>query len=160
MSLAEEISKLNDLKENGAITEQEFQEAKEALLAENRPGTQAPKQMLGGVEIDTKAWGMFIHLSQFCGHVFPLVGLIVPIVLWQVKKDESEILDTHGKIVANWIISEFIYMLVSGLLCLVLIGIPMLFAVIVAGIVYPIIGGVKANNGQVWRYPGSIDFFK
>jgi len=27
-------------------------------------------------------------------------------------------------------------------------------------IAFPIVGGIKANNGEVWRYPLSIQFFK
>ena len=29
-------------------------------------------------------------------------------------------------------------------------------ALAVLGIVFPIIGGIKANNGEVWKYPLSI----
>ena len=43
-------------------------------------------------------------------------------------------------------------------LSLVVIGIPLLLAVLVLTIVFPIIGGVKANNGELWRYPLSIQF--
>ena len=27
-------------------------------------------------------------------------------------------------------------------------------------IIFPIIGGIKANNGELWKYPLSIQFFK
>ena len=50
--------------------------------------------------------------------------------------------------------------IVFGLLCFVLIGIPLLVALAVAAIVFPVVGGVKANNGEVWPYPCSIAFFK
>jgi len=30
----------------------------------------------------------------------------------------------------------------------------------VIGVVFPIIGGIKANNGQLWKYPLSIPFLK
>ena len=159
MSLAEEIEKLNDLKQSGAISEQEFQEAKESLLAKNRPAGQKLGQAVDRVSSDTNMWGMFVHLSQFCGYVVPLAGLVVPIVLWQIKKDESEIIDRHGRIVVNWIITEVILAIVFALLIFVLIGIPLLVALGVVGVVFPIIGAVKANNGEVWPYPCSIRFF-
>ena len=85
--------------------------------------------------------------------------MIVPIVLWQVKKNESPAIDQHGRIVVNWIISEFIYGIVFGLLCLILIGIPFVIALAVVGIVFPIMGAVRANDGRVWPYPLSIPFF-
>lgn len=28
-----------------------------------------------------------------------MAGTVVPIVLWQIKKDQSEVIDTHGRIV-------------------------------------------------------------
>ena len=105
MSVADEIEKLSRLKESGALTDQEFQEAKASLLKNTQPPGDKLKQAVDHVARDTNLWGMFIHLSQLCGYVIPLAGFIVPIILWQVKKDESEVIDQHGRIVTNWIIS-------------------------------------------------------
>ena len=103
---------------------------------------------------------MLIHLSQFCAYIIPLAGLVVPIILWQIRKDESGLIDQHGRIVANWIISEIIYLLIFGLLCIFIVGIPFVIAIAFAGIIFPIIGGIKASNGEVWRYPFAISFFR
>lgn len=158
MSIADEIGKLNELRQNGAITEQEYQKAKESLLAGAQPVGDKFKQAVNDITADANMWGMFIHLSQFCGYVFPFAGLIVPIVLWQVKKNDSELIDRHGRIVVNWIITEFILAIVFLLLCFVLIGIPLLIALAVVGVVFPIIGTVKASNGEAWTYPCSMKF--
>jgi hypothetical protein len=160
MSIADEIEKLNDLKLTGAISEQEYEDSKASLLAKNRPTEQKLRSAVDGISSDVNMWGMFIHLSQFCGYVIPLAGLIVPIVLWQIKKNESDIIDRHGRIVVNWIITEFIMGIVFVLLCLVVIGIPLLLMLAVVAIVFPIVGAVKANNGEFWPYPCSIGFFK
>ncbi|MEI7850221.1 MAG: DUF4870 domain-containing protein [Kiritimatiellales bacterium] len=153
MSLADEIQKLNDLKQSGAISEQEYQDAKESLLAKPAPTEPRPA-------LDVNTWGLFLHLSQFMAYVLPLAGLIVPLVLWQVKKDESAVIDRHGRIVMNWIFTEFILLLIIIPLCFILIGFPLLFILGVLGIVFPIIGAIKAGNGEVWPYPCSIRFFK
>lgn len=160
MSIADEIGKLNELKQSGAITEQEYQKAKESLLAGKQPAGDNFKQPFSGLSADANMWGMFIHLSQFCGYVVPLAGLIVPIVLWQIKKNDSDVIDQHGRIVANWIITAFILALVFLLLCFVVIGVPLLIVLAVVSVVFPIIGAVKASNGEVWTYPCSIAFFK
>jgi uncharacterized Tic20 family protein len=101
---------------------------------------------------------MFLHLSLLAGFVVPLAGLIAPIVIWQMKKEELPEIDIHGKIVVNWIISEIIY----GALCVPLvflaIGIPLLIVLGILGVVFPIIGAIKANGGDVWKYPLSISF--
>jgi uncharacterized Tic20 family protein len=49
---------------------------------------------------------------------------------------------------------------ISGVLTIVLVGILGILALIVMGIVFPIIGAVKANNGELWEYPLTIKFFK
>lgn len=153
MSLADELQKLNDLKQTGAISDPEFQQAKETLLAQNRP--EQPAAVL-----DVNTWGVFLHLSQFLTYLIPLAGIIAPIILWQVKKDESEIVDRHGKIVMNWLLTELILFLIAAPLCLILIGFPLVFIISAIGIVFPIIGAIKAGNGEIWPYPCSIRFFK
>ena len=160
MGIAEEIEKLNNLKQSGAISDDEYQKAKTSLLEKNQSTGEKFSKAVGQISSDVNMWSMFIHLSQFCGYLIPLAGLIVPIVLWQVKKNESEIIDKHGRIVVNWIISELIYGLVFVVLVFVLIGIPLLIALGILSIVFPIIGGVKANNGEIWPYPLSIKFFR
>jgi len=105
-------------------------------------------------------WAMFLHLSQLAGFIVPLAGWIVPIVIWQLKKTDMPPLDAHGKVVTNWIISELIYGAVSVVLAFVLIGIPMLVALAVIAVVFPVIGGIKANDGIVWKYPLSITFLR
>jgi uncharacterized membrane protein len=80
-------------------------------------------------------------------------------VFCQDLAGRSEILDEHGKNVVNWIISGIIYAIVSGLLIPICgVGIVPLIALGVVAIVFPIIGGVKANNGEVWKYPLTISF--
>ncbi len=109
---------------------------------------------------DEKQMGMFLHLSQLINIVIPMGGIIAPIILWQVKKEEMPAIDAHGKMVVNWLISSFIYLVISGILVFVLIGILGLMAVAIMAVVFPIIGGIKANNGELWEYPLTIKFLK
>jgi uncharacterized Tic20 family protein len=159
MGIADEIDKLDDLKRRGAITEAEFRRAKDALLSR----TERPRSSIGDAvdraSTDSRMWAMLIHFSQFCGYVVPLAGFIVPIIMWQVKKGESQFIDTHGRIVANWLVSELIYLVISVALSVIVIGIPLLITLVVVGIVFPIIGGIKANDGHVWVYPASMRLF-
>ena len=106
---------------------------------------------------------MLLHLSQLLNLLsggMTCAGVIAPIVLWAIAKDRSVQVDEHGKIALNWQISYLIYMAVSVALCLAIIGVFILAVVWVLGIVFPIIGAVKANEGTVWKYPLSIPFFK
>ena len=108
----------------------------------------------------TNTWAMVIHLSALSVFVFPVVGLVVPIVIWQIKKHELPGIDLHGKMVTNWLISAFIYWLISFALSFILIGIPLMFALAVVAVIFPIIGGIKANDGVLWKYPITIEFLK
>ena len=62
--------------------------------------------------------------------------------------------------VTNWMISCTIYAFVSFVLMFVLIGFLTGLAVLLMGIIFPIIGAVKANNGELWEYPLTIKFIK
>jgi uncharacterized Tic20 family protein len=109
---------------------------------------------------ETRKWAMFLHLSVFAGYVVPLAGFIAPIVIWQLKKKEMPELDAHGKVVVNFLISMIIYSVIAGILTLLLIGFLLIAVLVIVGVAFPIIGGIKANNGELWPYPGMIPFFK
>ena len=107
----------------------------------------------------TREWAMILHFSQLAGLVIPVAGWLAPILIWQLKKQDLPGLDEHGKIVANWLISALIYLAICIVLILAIVGIPLLIALGILSIVYPIVGGIKANNGETWKYPLSFDFF-
>ena len=111
-------------------------------------------------EQQVRLWGMIMHLSQLANYLLPVAGIVAPIVLWQVKKTELPELDAHGKMIVNWLLSFMIYFFVSFLLVFIFIGFLFLAALFVLSIVFPIIGGIKANNGELWKYPLSITFFR
>lgn len=109
---------------------------------------------------DEKQMGMFLHLSGLAfALVFPL-GIVLPIILWQTQKEKMPALDEHGKMVANWMISATIYGVVSFVLMFVLIGFLTGLVVWLLAIIFPIVGGIKANNGEFWNYPLTIKFLK
>ncbi|MDR0311889.1 MAG: DUF4870 domain-containing protein [Acidobacteriota bacterium] len=162
MTLTEELLKLQQLRESGALTEEEFRRAKEKLMSEDASGAGASRRAprtTQDMERETRKWALSIHLSQFAHFVFPLGGIILPIVLWQLKKDELPGVDAHGRAVLNWAISSIIYAVICILLCFLLIGIPMLVLLGLAAVAFPIIGAIKANDGLLWKYPASIQFF-
>ena len=111
-------------------------------------------------EQEARQWAMFLHLSQLGGFILPLLGLVAPIIIWQTQKNKYPILDEHGKAVVNWIISELIYAAIGFVLIFVVIGIPILAVLGILGVVFPIIGGIKANNGELWHYPMTINIIK
>lgn len=154
----DQLEKAKRLHDNGLLTAEEYQAEKALIL-------RSPS--LAGVS-GNQHWGMsestfctLIHLSQLLGVVLPFIpfiGLVVPLAMWISEKDRSAQVDAHGRTVLNWAISYIIYFAISLVLLLVLIGGLLLVAVIIANIVFAIIGGVKASAGEVWKYPMSITF--
>ncbi len=120
--------------------------------------TEQPNSAPGDSE--TRNWAMALHLSLLSGLIVPLAGLIVPVVIYILKKDSLPGLVPHGHVVFNWIISALIYAVISLILVVVGIGVLLLAALAILSIIFPIIGGVKATEGEVWSYPLSIRIFK
>ena len=109
---------------------------------------------------DEKQMGLFLHLSQLANVILFPIGIVLPIVLWQMNKDKMPAIDAHGKMVANFMISMTIYLFASIVLMFLLIGFLLLPIVGLIGIIFPIIGAMKANNGEFWEYPLTIKFIK
>jgi len=107
---------------------------------------------------DERMWAMFCHLSTFSGSFVPMGHILGPLILWLIKKDESVLINDQGKEAVNFQISVTIYLLVSAVLCFVLIGIPMLFAVVIFDLIVTIIAAIEANQGKFYRYPLCIRF--
>ena len=96
-----------------------------------------------------KIWSMFCHLSVFLG-----IGiLLVPLVIYLAMKDESEYVAANAKEALNFHISVMIYFVGCLLLCLIVVGIPLLLVLIVSMYILAIIATIKASDGGCYRYP-------
>ena len=104
------------------------------------------------VSSESRGWAAAAHLGTF------LVGFIAPLVIWLIKRDEDPFVEFHARESLNFQLSLMIYMLVSLLAVLILIGIVMIAAVGIFAFVVIIIAGVKAAGGEFYRYPLSIRF--
>lgn len=105
-------------------------------------------------------WNFFIHLSQLSGIFIPLGNIIIPLVLWQIKKDQWPEVAEHGREVMNWQLSLLIYVIVGYILVFFLVGFVVLLALCIAFLVFAIVGAIKAQDGTLWKYPLTIRFLK
>jgi uncharacterized protein len=112
------------------------------------------------VDQDSRTWGMICHLASLAGYIIPFGNVIGPLVAWQIKKDNSEFVDYHGKESLNFQITVTLAIVASIPLVLVLIGILMLIVIPIAALVLVIIASVKAGNGELYRYPLTIRLIK
>ena len=77
-----------------------------------------------------------------------------------IKKDESDFLDACGKEAINFQIAMLIYSIISIVLCLILIGYLMLFALLIVDIVCIVKAANAANRGELYKYPWSLRLIK
>jgi uncharacterized protein len=76
-----------------------------------------------------------------------------PLIIWLLKKDDSSYIDYHGREYMNFFISYTVYGIVSGILVVILVGFFMLWIVGILGVVFTIVGAIKAFEGQEYRIP-------
>lgn len=96
------------------------------------------------------------HLSGLSGYVIPLGGVLVPIIIWAVKKD-SRVISSIAKQAILLNIIVFLLIAVTAILWITLILIPIVIlfwiALGLAAIALPIIGAIQASEGKYFRYP-------
>lgn len=123
-----------------------------AYAAPQPPGTTGP------IDPQARPLAVLMHLSALVGYFIPFANLIIPLVIWLVKKDESADLDAVGREVINFNLSMLVYALAGILLSLVLIGVVVLIGLWIFGIVVTVIAAIRANDGWRYRYPATIRF--
>lgn len=109
---------------------------------------------------EVRNWLLITHLSALAGNIVPFGQIIGPLVCWQSKKEEYPEVVAHGKAALNFQLSMLLYIILCIPLIFVVIGIPLLIAVAIYQLVGTIIGGVKASQGELYRYPLSIRFIR
>ena len=154
----DELKNLDELKRTGAISEEEYQKEKEKFF--NRPGNSQTTNSNPLLGLTENSYIALMHVSQFAGIIIPGLGFILPVILWAMNKENNAKVNAVGKHILNFMLSMLIYYAVSGVLCCIVVGLPMLIALGIMQIVFIIIATIKATNGETWRYPLTIDFLK
>jgi hypothetical protein len=110
---------------------------------------------------DDRLWATLIHLGGVIGGWTAGIGLpggnvLLPLILWLIKREGSTFINDQGKEVLNFQITVTIAALGCFVLTFVCIGIPMLIALGIYALVVGILGAIKANEGVAYRYPATI----
>ena len=110
---------------------------------------------------DIRTWCVLCHAAALLGLFFHFLGhLLGPLIVWLVKRGDSPEIDAHGKESLNFQISMLIYDAIAAILCLVLIGIPILIGLWILNTVLVIIASIQASEGKFYRYPITIRLIK
>jgi len=119
-------------------------------------GAQPP--VPGGMNLPAERnWAVGAHLSGFLAAYLAL-GFLGPLVVLLTGGSRSAYVRRHAVEAINFNLSVLLWLAISAILVIVLIGIPMLLAVGGLYVVASIRGAVAASNGAEYRYPFTIRF--
>ena len=104
-----------------------------------------------------RLWGMLAHLLSFVAAYIAL-GFLAPLIVLMVFGQRSAYVRAHAVESLNFNLSWLLYAIVAGILVIVGIGLLILLALGIAYVVLVVIASVRANNGQLYRYPLTIRF--
>ncbi|MDY7228224.1 DUF4870 domain-containing protein [Hyalangium rubrum] len=103
---------------------------------------------------DDKTMALLAHIG---GIVFPI---IVPAIIMATKGEQSPWVKSQAVEALNFQIGVFIGYVVSTVLTAVCIGALLLPVVFIGATVLGIIAGLKAKEGQFYRYPATMRLVK
>jgi uncharacterized Tic20 family protein len=117
--------------------------------------------------MNAHSWAMLCHLAGLTGYLGNGIGsIVVPVILWAIKKDESPFIDEQGKEAINFNISITLYAFALGVLTIgtlgagIIVAVPMGVLLLVFHFVMTIMAAIKADKGEYYRYPLTIRFIK
>ena len=156
-------------------------EPDEAVAADNDEDDDRPRRRIKkkskkrrlGVTPEARQMAMFIYLSGLLAGFLSsgALAFVGPLVLWLMKRKESEFIDHHGKEALNFIIT----MAIAGIVLMffivpvfvvltlgigALLVLPLMLALGIYSLVMPIIAAVKANNGEWYMFPFCLRLIK
>ena len=111
-------------------------------------------------DLDTYDPGSGERSTAVIAHLTGLFGFLGPLLVWLLKRDDSAYVEDQAAEALNFQITLAIAAVVSLILCLVLVGFVLLFALAIAAFLLPIRAAFAANAGQRYRYPLTIRLIK
>lgn len=105
-------------------------------------------------ESEAKLWAMLAHLSGI------LILVIGPLIVMLVFGPRSAFVKKQSTEALNFQITLAIALVICAVLTAVVIGAFLLPIVWIVGIVFMILGGIKAYGGEDYRYPFALRLVK
>lgn len=102
---------------------------------------------------DDRNMAVLAHAATFGGYLIPFGNILGPLIVFLIRKDQSAYVRHHAAEALNFQITVTVLAIVFGILCLVLIGIPLLLGLLLFDLVVTIIAMIRASDGVWYRYP-------
>ena len=111
------------------------------------------------IDRDARNWAMGCHMIALTGLLGNGIGFLLgPLILWLVKREDHPFIDDQGKESVNFQLTMFLALLVCVPLIFVGIGILLMPLIGIFDVVMVIVAGIKAANGEQYRYPLTFRF--
>src|ERR1700753_3265266 len=103
---------------------------------------------------DERTWGMLAHISALALFLVPMFGCALgPLIVWLIKRDQSEFVADQSKEALNFNISVLLAGIVCGVLVWIFIRILLGVALFIFCLAMTIVAGIKASEGIRYRHP-------
>ncbi len=110
-------------------------------------GAEIPVSSPGEIASEMRTLGMLCHLLGI------FTSFVGPLILWVIKKDESEFVEDQGREALNFQLTMLIGWAISFVSSFFCIGFLLAPAIWLVTIIFGIIACVEANKGVRYRYP-------
>jgi uncharacterized protein len=125
------------------------------------PGPE-PTPPAGFANNDEKTWALLTHFGGAAG-AFILSGVggwIMPLIAMVAKGNQSPTVRAHAVEALNFQLTWSIVGVIGWATVCIVIGGAGILAAVAMGAIFGIIAGLRANDGQQYRYPAAIRMIK
>jgi uncharacterized protein len=102
-----------------------------------------------------RLWAMLSHLLSFVA-AYLFLGFVAPLVVLLVFGQRSAFVRANAVESLNFNLSWLLYAIISVVLLVVGIGIFLLLGLGIAYVILIVIASIRANSGELYRYPLTI----
>jgi uncharacterized protein len=112
----------------------------------------------GALSSEEKNWALAAHMSALV-MLLSVPGVLGPLIVWLIQRDKMPFVNEHGKEALNFQLTQLFVILgcvvIGFVTCSVgfIITGPIAVADVIFALVMAVIGGLKAGNGESYRYP-------
>ncbi|MEO3779048.1 DUF4870 domain-containing protein [Micromonospora sp. B11E3] len=111
---------------------------------------------------EDKTWVLVAHFGGAAGMFLGggVLGWLAPLIALLARGNQSPTVRAHAVAALNFQLLWSVIALVGWILTCILIGVLIGLAAMAVGIIFGIVAGLRANEGQLYRYPMSVSFIK
>jgi uncharacterized Tic20 family protein len=126
------------------------------------PGYVSGPAPVGFASQEDKTWALVAHFGGAAGMFIGAGGggWVAPLIALLAKGNQSPAVRAHAVAALNFQLLWSIVGVVGWITACLVIGIFGILAAMAMGIIFGIIAGLKANEGQLYRYPATVNMIK